>query len=95
MKQKMKSDKLIQDTILQLLEEQGQKFSICPSLVAKALEPDERLWRRLLKPIRQQAALLAQADMMVITRKGKPQDPNAEIKGIIRFARAENTQPEA
>jgi hypothetical protein len=57
------------------------------------------LWRRYLPAVRQQALFLARRGDIVILRKGKPADPQAPIKGVIRLARAETpsdaaTQPE-
>ncbi len=93
MQQKMKSNAEIQAKILELTSVLEGKNSICPSAVAKALESDERLWRRHLTSIRREAIKLAQAGMLVITRKGKPQDPNGEIKGILRLRKPEDTPP--
>jgi len=82
----------IRQTILALVEERGPDKTICPSEVAKALEPEEKLWRRLLKPIRREAFNLAREDQIVVKRKGKPQNPFEEIKGVIRLGLPEKTK---
>ena len=63
--------------------------TICPSQVARALAgSDEKQWGLLMKPIRARAIALAQADQLVIKRKGKPVDPNEGFKGIYRLGKA-------
>ena len=85
MKQPLKNPEVIRDKIVELTRASKNGRSICPSLVAKALESDERLWRRLLTPIRREAVEMAKEHAVIITRKGKPQDPYGEIKGILRL----------
>lgn len=60
----------------------GPDRSICPSEVARALEPVE--WRRLLGPVRQSAERLARAGHIEILRKGKPVAPEG-VRGVIRL----------
>lgn len=43
-------------------------------------------WRRYLQPVKQQALNLARQGRVAILRKGKPADPHAPIKGVIRIA---------
>jgi hypothetical protein len=45
-------------------------------------------WRRYLRPVKQQALNLARQGRITILRKGKPADPHAPIKGVIRIAAA-------
>jgi hypothetical protein len=59
----------------------GAARSICPSEVARALDPD---WRRLMAPVRRAAAELADAGRIDILRKGKPIPPG-EMRGVIRL----------
>jgi len=61
--------------------------SISPNDVARALAPDEESWRRLLSRVRAAAIRLAQEGRIEILRKGKPTDPAAEIRGVIRLRR--------
>lgn len=56
-----------------------------PMEVAVAIAgKDEKVWRRLMKPIKDEAARLAKAGTIVILRKGKPVDPD-KIRGLWRF----------
>jgi hypothetical protein len=45
-------------------------------------------WRRYLPAVRQQALHLARRGRLTILRKGKPVDPHAPVKGVVRLARA-------
>ena len=80
----------IRTAILEATNTCSVKIGVCPSKVAKALEPDERLWRRNLTLIRREAVELAQEGKIDITRKGKIQDPFGEIKGILRFRKKQD-----
>ena len=75
------SQSVIEAQILALTEARGPDKSICPSEVARALEPE---WQPLMTPVRQAAAALAMAGRIEILRKGKPVDP-ANFKGVIRL----------
>ena len=83
----MDKDK-IRNTILEETAKCKKTIGICPSQVAKALEEDERLWRRELRKIRAVATDMAKDGEIEILRKGKPQDPNEDIKGVIRLRTA-------
>lgn len=80
-------------TILALLAARGPGKSIAPSEAAQAVaetrarpgDPPD-LWRRYLNPVKQQALHLARQGRIVILRKGKPVDPHAPVKGVIRLA---------
>ncbi|GAC1342265.1 MAG: hypothetical protein NVSMB18_15970 [Acetobacteraceae bacterium] len=71
----------IEAQILALTAARGSQKSICPSEVARALDSD---WQRLMTPVRQAAARLAQAGRIEILRHGRPVDP-AAFKGVIRL----------
>jgi hypothetical protein len=71
--------------ILRQTAERGADKSICPSEVARALAPSEEEWRRLLGPVRAAAIRLAREGRIEVLRKGKPVDPAAEIRGVIRL----------
>ncbi|WP_431302594.1 DUF3253 domain-containing protein [Sediminicoccus sp. BL-A-41-H5] len=58
--------------------------SICPSEVARGLEPEN--WRPLMHLVRQAAARLSVAGEVEILRKGKPIPPEA-MHGVIRLRR--------
>ena len=72
----------IEETIFALLAEREPGKTICPSEAARALEPES--WRRLMPQVRATAVGLARQEKLVITRKGKPADPNA-FKGVYRL----------
>jgi hypothetical protein len=61
--------------------------SISPNDVARALVPGED-WRRLLGAVRSAAIGLAREGRIEVLRKGKPADPQAEIRGVIRLRAA-------
>jgi hypothetical protein len=71
--------------ILRQTEARGAEKSICPSEVARALAPDADAWRRLMGPVRATAIRLARDGRIEVLRKGKPVDPEAEIRGVIRL----------
>lgn len=72
----------VEDAIFGLLAEREPGKSICPSEAARALDPEG--WRRVMPQVRAAAVGLARQGRLVITRKGKPVDPNA-FKGVIRL----------
>jgi hypothetical protein len=77
------SEPAIRDAILAQTEARGAAKSICPSEVARALEPED--WQKLMPRIRREAAVLAREGRIDILRKGRPVDPEAEIRGVIRL----------
>ena len=72
----------IEPTILALTAARGADKSICPSEVARTLQPEG--WQALMTPVRQAAMRLAEAGRIDILRKGKPV-PLAEVRGVIRL----------
>jgi hypothetical protein len=77
------SEPAIRDAILAQTTARGPEKSICPSEVARALAPEA--WQPLMPRIRREAAALAREGRIDILRKGKPVDPTAEIRGVIRL----------
>jgi hypothetical protein len=75
----------ITEEILRQTTARGAEKSICPSEVARALAPEEDAWRRLMGPVRAAAIRLAREGRVEVLRKGKPVDPSAEIRGVIRL----------
>ncbi len=71
----------IEAAILRLTEARGPQASVCPSEVARALEPE---WRRLMASVRGAAIRLAAAGRIEILRKGKPVT-SGTVKGVIRL----------
>lgn len=76
----------LETTILRLVTARGADRSICPSEVARALQPGPQHegWQSLMAPIRNAAIRLARAGRIDILRKGRPVLPG-EIRGVIRL----------
>jgi len=77
----MKEQSRIEATILRLTAECGRHRSICPTDIARALDP---AWRTLLTAVRRAAIGLARDGRIEILRKGRLADP-ATVKGVIRL----------
>jgi hypothetical protein len=75
------SSRSIEDAIFALLAEREPGKSISPEEAARAVDNAE--WRRLLPQVRATAVGLARQGRVVITRKGRPADPDA-LKGVYR-----------
>ena len=73
---------IIEAQILALTTARGPGKSICPSEVARAIEPDA--WQPLLHAVRVAAKRLSAAGHIDILRKGKPIQPEA-VHGVIRL----------
>ena len=72
----------IEDTLFALLAELPPGKSVAPDNVAKAIDAES--WRRLLPQVRSTAVGLARQGKLVITRHGKPADPDS-FKGVYRL----------
>ncbi len=72
----------IEDAILDLLAKTPAGKSIDPAEVAKQLQPER--WQRILPQVRATAVGLARQGRLVITRHGKPADPDS-FKGVYRL----------
>jgi hypothetical protein len=72
----------IEETIFALLADKPAGKSIDPSEVARAVDAEG--WRRLLPQVRAAAVGLARQGRVVITRHGKPADPDS-FKGVWRI----------
>jgi hypothetical protein len=72
----------IEATIFSLLAEREPGKSVSPEEVARAVDAEG--WRRLLGQVRAIAVGLARQDRLVITRHGKPADPET-FKGVYRL----------
>jgi hypothetical protein len=76
---------VLRDAMLALATERGPGRAVDPMEVAVAVAgKDEKIWRRLMKPIRDEARRLASDGRIVVLRKGKPADP-ATLRGLWRF----------
>jgi hypothetical protein len=67
--------------ILSQVAARGPDKTICPSEVARALDPE---WQKLSSAVRRAAIRLAEAGQIDILRKGKRVEP-AGVKGVIRL----------
>ena len=72
----------IEEAILSLLAELPPGKSISPEEAARAV--DAEAWRRVLPQVRATAVGLARQGKLVITRHGKPADPDS-FKGVYRL----------
>ncbi len=82
---KMTSPETIQANIMQVLQATDAGKSICPTQIAKNLVPKDPKWARQTKNVRREAMKMAKEGQIEILRKGKPTDPNQDIKGVIRL----------
>lgn len=77
------TDATVREAILAATAACAPGRSLSPEDVAKALAPEA--WHALLSRIRREAIALAREGRIEILRKGKPVDPAAEIRGVIRL----------
>ena len=64
----MHDDATIRRAIVALLSARSPTASVCPSEVARALEPRDAAWRALMPRVRQVAASLAEAGIVGVTQ---------------------------
>jgi hypothetical protein len=72
----------VEAAIFDLLAKVPAGKSVSPEEVARAVDPEG--WRRMLGRVRGTAVGLARAGRLVITRHGKPADPD-DFKGVYRL----------
>ena len=83
-------DRLLEETILRLLQERGAGKTICPSEAARTiagsgeLSNDRAAWEPLMEPARAAARRLVAAQKIVITQSGHVVDASTP-KGAIRL----------
>ncbi len=77
------SEPAIRDAILAVTAACLPGKSVSPEDVAKTLATEN--WQSLLTRIRREAILLAREGRIEVLRKGKPVDPEADIRGVIRL----------
>lgn len=82
----------IEAAIFDLLAKVAPGKSIAPEEVARAIDPEG--WRRTLSRVRAAAVGLARAGRLVITRHGKPADPDT-FKGVYRLRAPETPTQES
>lgn len=71
----------VEAAILDIATARGAGASLCPSEVARALQPE---WRPLMGLVRRVAVRLAEAGRIDILRKGRPVS-GADVRGVIRL----------
>jgi len=75
----------IRTRMIAIASERGPGRNVDPMEVAVAIAGhDEKIWRRLMKPIKEEAKRLAAGGEIVVLRKGKPADPET-LRGLWRF----------
>ena len=79
----MREGDRIAQAILALLRERADGATICPSEVARSLEPSR--WRPLMPRVRDAAAMLAASGEVELRQRGKVVEPFSEIRGPIRI----------
>lgn len=72
----------VEEVLFEMLAALPAGKSVSPEEVARAADPEA--WRRILPQVRSTAIGLARQEKLVITRHGKPADPNA-FKGVYRL----------
>jgi hypothetical protein len=75
----------IETAILELLRARGEHKTICPSEVARAVDPVS--WRERMPAVRAAAARLVESGVIVALQRGRLVDP-LEARGPIRLAQA-------
>lgn len=83
----------IASTMLTLLRTRAEDATICPSEVARAIEPAN--WRPLMPQVRDVAMTLAAAGEVELRQRGRRIAPFSEIRGPLRIALAARAKPRA
>lgn len=76
------TDDTIEASIIALTAARGPAASICPSEVARTLQPDD--WRPLMGPVRRAAVRLMESGRIDILRKGRAVAA-PDVRGVIRL----------
>ena len=76
------TDAMLEQAIKELLGSRAADASICPSEVARRIDPDG--WRSLMEPVRMAARRLVEAGKVEVTQKGRVVDPSS-ARGPIRI----------
>jgi len=87
------SDEEVEEALLSLLRARGPGRTLDPQAVARALaggDPDR--WGPLMQPVRRAAVRLMKQGRAVITRRGRPVDPD-QFKGTYRIVLPDEASP--
>lgn len=79
------TDEEIRQSIEGILDRRQPSATICPSEVARALDPTE--WRRLMPLVRAVAVVMAKEGALRISQAGNKVDLDRPFKGPIRLGR--------
>ncbi len=75
----------IRDVLLLMAAESPSGKPIGPDAIARAIAgKNEKVWRRLMKPVKDEAVRLAKDGKVILLRKGKPVDPD-RLRGLYRI----------
>jgi hypothetical protein len=78
------ADDTLERSILSVLATRARDATVCPSEVARAVQPDD--WRPLMEPVRAAARRLVAKGLVDITQQGRVVDAST-AKGPIRLRR--------
>lgn len=80
----MSQERQVESVMLELAARRGAGHTICPSEVARAIAGgDPKAWSKLMPSVRRTAVALMKQGRLVITRKGRPVDPD-DFRGVYR-----------
>lgn len=79
------TDRRLEASILDLLDQRGRGKTVCPSEAARAVGTDDT-WRDLMEPARRAARRLVASGQVVVTQGGHVVDPST-ARGPIRIRR--------
>ena len=78
------TDRALENILVRLLAERASSATVCPSEVARAVEPQE--WRPLMERSRRAGRRLAARGVVVFRKQGRIVDPST-AKGAVRVGR--------
>ena len=75
-------ERALEQAVLDLVRERGPRATVCPSEVARRVEPDA--WRAELEPVRRAARRLAARGLVSFEQGGRAVDPGT-ARGPVRL----------
>lgn len=79
------ADEALEKALMQWLLKLPKGKSMCPSELARELEPEEEKWRALMEPIRMAARRLYHKGLVRVLQRGEDVDPDS-ARGAIRLS---------